>query len=502
MGRRTVGWRAALWHGRTLAAVATLLCAAVVLPGLPVATAAAFTAPETSTAAKTSTGTTGTTGTGTSTPKPYAFAKDATTVEGTTDTTNAVRLAPGRTYRSSLGRDGKLYYRLELDATSNAYVSATAVPRPGTTVSYADGVKVSVQDGNSSRCSSTATAYFGASQSPHPIAAWASREIGPNKYACQAAGTYYVVVERSAASASSSSPSSSASPSSAASPDDWDLELSYVSEPRLKKAGSTSAPEIWNSASPDALQGDARPRTGGTGFTTAGTLGQGVWKDGISPGQTLFYKVPVGWGQQFYATAELGSSSGGDGFVGTALVMSLYNPVRGFVDDVNFGYDGSQRTAALNPLPPVAYDNRYAPSDRIGAMRFAGSYYLVVHLATQVADRFGDGPFGLTLRVRVAGAAQAGPAYAGRAEPRDVFDAAAADSEETSGATVGTGNTGDGGSGDGTTMKLVAVGGIGTGTVLVLALAVWTAVARRRARVGVEEAVTATTTVSSPPRGW
>lgn len=335
MGRRTVAWRAAWWHGRPLAVVATVLCATAALPGRPAAAA------ETRSAVRTDTTTTAAQ---TGTPKPYAFAQDATTIEGTTATTDAVRLEPGRTYRSSLGKGGKLYYRLELDATSNAYVAATAVPRPGTTVAYSDGVKVSVQDGNSGRCSSSTTAHFGASQSPHPIAAWASREIGPGKYACQTAGTYYVVVERSEASGSSLSPSSS--------PDDWDLELSYVSEPALKKAGPTSAPETWDSASPEALQGDARPRQGGAGFTTAAALEQGVWKDGISPGQTLFYKVPVDWGQQFHATAELGSSSGGDGFVGTALVMSLYNPVRGFVDDVGSGYDGSQRSAALAPLPP------------------------------------------------------------------------------------------------------------------------------------------------------
>ncbi|MFE2137969.1 hypothetical protein ACFW9X_33130, partial [Streptomyces sp. NPDC059466] len=412
------------------------------------------------------------------TPKPYAYAEGDTTVEGTTSTTNAARLESGRTYRSSIGQGGKLYYRLALDATSDAYVSATAVPRPGATVSYADGVKVSVQDDNSRRCSSSA-AHFGASESPHPVAAWASREIGPTKYSCQAAGTYYVVVERVDTSGSSATASLS--------PGDWDLELGYVSEPALKKAGSTKAPEVWNSASPDALQGDARPRAGGAGFATAAVLGKGVWKDGISPGQTLFYKVPVDWGQQFYAGVELGSSTGGDGFVGTALVVSLYNPVRGFVDDVGCGYDGSQRAAALDPLPPVAYDNRYALNDRAGGMRFAGSYYLAVHLAAQVADKFGDGPFGLTLRVRVEGAAHAGPAYAGRADPRDVFDAAAGAPAEASGGTAAAGAGGPGdraGSGDGGDphMKAVAAGGLGTGTALLVALAVWTAVARRRAR--------------------
>lgn len=81
------------------------------------------------------------------------------------------------------------------------------------------------------------------------------------------------------------------------------------------------------------------------------------------------------------------------------------------------------------------------------------------------------------------GAAQTGPAYAGRAAPQDVFDAATGDSVPAIGEAVGTGG---GGSDDGTTMKLVAVGGIGTGTVLVLVLGVWTAIARRRAT----------------PRGW
>jgi hypothetical protein len=191
----------------------------------------------------------------------------------------------------------------------------------------------------------------------------------------------------------------------------------------------------------------------------------------------------VDWGQQLHATAELGSSTGGDGFVGTALVMSLYNPARGLVTDVGAGYDGSQRSAALDPLPPVEYDNRYAFNNRTGGMRFAGSYYLVVHLAAQVADKFTDGPFGLTLRVRVDGAAQKGPAYVGRAVPRGVFDTATGDDVPATGGLV---PAGSGGSDDGTTMKLVAVGGIGTGSVLVLVLGVWTVAARRR----------------TTPRGW
>lgn len=457
MGVRTGSRRARAWHVGGLAATAT----AVALSGA--LTPAAWAAD--------------------GTPGPYSFAEDAGTVRGAENTTGSERLEAGHTYKSSIGpsgRGGRLYYRLELDADSTAYVAATAVPRPGATVSYSDGLKVSLQDGDGRTCSSSGSAHFGATQSPHPITAWAARETGGKRYACQTAGTYYVVVERSGAGASGASPGAtpgaSADPTATSASRAWDLELSYASEPGLKKAPSaTSAPEVWNSASPEALTGAPRKRAGGAGFSTAAALGPGVWRDGISPGQTRFYRVPVDWGQQFYATADLGSSSGGHGYVGTALAVSLYNPVRGFVDDVGSGYDGSQRSAALSPLPPVAYDNRYALSDRVSGMRFAGSYYLVVHLATQVADRFGDGPFGLTLRVRVTGAARSGPAYAGRAEPRDVFDAA------VGAGAAGGGPTGLGDDDRGITMKLLAVGGIGAGSLLVLTLGAWTVGARRRA---------------------
>ncbi|GGZ83969.1 hypothetical protein [Streptomyces bluensis] len=485
MGRRTVWWRA-------LAAVGAALCATA---GLPAQAAAA------------------------GTPAPYAFAEDATRVEGMPSTTGAVRLAPGKTYRSSIREGGKLYYRLELGNGANAYVSATAVPRMGTAVASAEGVKVTVQDVNGHRCSSE-TARFGPTGSPRPVTAWASRQIGRDPYMCQEAGTYYVLVERVGTVASSqgtqdtrssqglqgSQQSQESRESQESSGEAWGLELGYVLEPLLKQTGSTSAPEVGNSTSPAAVTGDAKRRRGGTSFTTASAVAQGVWEetDGIRAGQTLYYRVPVHWGQQLYATAELGGSgSGDDGYVGNALVMSLYNPVRGFVDDATAGYDGRQRSADLDRIPPVRYDNRFARDDRMSGMRFAGWYYLAVHLGAPVAERFGEGPFGLTLRVGVAGSAAEGPGYLGTSEPAGVFEITAADQEaaesgsvggatgagEESGGSAGSGTAeaSDGARGigdDHTVMKLVAVAGIGTGSLLVLGLGVWTVAARRRTGVG------------------
>jgi len=261
MGRRTVRW-----YGRALLAAAAALSATCAGVGQAAADG---------------------------TPTRYAFGQDATTVTGAASSTDSVRIEPGKTYKSSIGRDGKLLLPPRTRRHLERVLSATAVPRLGTAVSYSDGVKVSVQDGNSRKLFLLRNRPLRRHPEPPPHRRLGVARNRGKQYACQTAGTYYVVVvERTGTTDSSTG--------------DWDLELSYVSEPGLKRAGPTSAPEVWDSASPDALSGDPKPRRGGAGFTTASPLRQGIWQDGISPGQTLFYEVPVDWGQQLYVTADLG----------------------------------------------------------------------------------------------------------------------------------------------------------------------------------------------------
>ncbi|MFE1011296.1 hypothetical protein ACFW4M_08365 [Streptomyces sp. NPDC058794] len=388
-------------------------------------------------------------------PAGYAFADDARRIDGATSTSDAAPLEPGATYRSSLPRNGTLYYRLELDAASDAHVAVTAVPGAAGKVTAVDGVRVSVQDADGAACSSD-SATFGAARSPRPVTAWGLREIGPGGSRCQDPGTYYVTVERTRPEDSP--------------PGAWDLELTSVTEPRPEQTGETTAPESWDSASPEPPTGAPERRPGGSGFAHATPVGQGTWRDDIRPGQTLFYKVPLDWGRQVYATAELGGSGDRSGYATSALRLALHNPVRGEVDDAAKGYTGRQTTVGLSPLPPVDYANRYDTDGQVAAMRFAGDYYLVVHLAAQATGDFGEGPFGLTLRVRLGGASQAGPDYAGESRPEGVFEVSAADRAAVPEASGDT---------DGLALKAVAVGGIGTGSVLLLGLGVWTAAARR-----------------------
>ncbi|MEU0207933.1 hypothetical protein [Streptomyces canus] len=458
MGRRTARWRVAV--------VGIVLGAVAGAPGSPgfAASASPSTSPPTSPSTLASPSASASPSSF-ATPSSYAFAEDAPSVTGAADTADAESLEPGTTYRSSLPSDGKVYYRLRLDGTSTVYVAATAVPPTDMAVTPTEGVRVSVQDADGRSCSAADTASIGAGRSPRPLTVWGARQLSPSRSLCQGAGTYYVVVERVLRTEST--------------PGDWDLELAPVLEPRLRKAGSTSAPGAWDSATPSPPAGTAARVRGGGGFGSATALEQGVWRDDVRPGQTLFYEVPVDWGQQVYATADLSSSSGGagGGFVPGGVNLALYNPVRGLVDATSISYNGSQKSGALAALPPVGYDNRYAVSDRVNGMRFAGAYYLVVHLAARVGEEFGDGPFGLVLRVRVKGEATAGPGYEGQSEPSGIFQVGLLG--RGSGA-AGQADSSDGDGGD-SGMKLVAVGGIGAGTVVLVVLGVWVVVGRRRA---------------------
>ncbi|MBT2394643.1 hypothetical protein J7E89_01285 [Streptomyces sp. ISL-100] len=392
-------------------------------------------------------------------PSPYTFEPSATTLRGAVTTTDAGELKPGGTYRDSIKPGGKLYYRVELDAKSNAYVSATAVPELGTKVGYADELKVTLQDRDGSSCSYN-TARFSSAEYARPIGTYAHRTMEKDSTSCQSADRYYVLIERTSAATSSSEP--------------WELEIRHLTEPGVKAGGATAAPESWPSSSPATPGGEARDRRGGTSFYGATALEQGEWRDRITPGETLFYKVPVDWGQQLFASADLGSTAG-DGYVSSALTMALFNPARGFVDSASdISYDGEPKSSALDPLPPVAYENRFDSSEDVNGMRFAGWYYLRVSLSPQVKDEFGAKPLGLSLRLNVKGAAKSAPAYAGAPGDFQVTD------DDMNAAENGL-STPAAAKSD--TMRLVAAAGIGAGTVLVLGLGVWTLVARRRAVV-------------------
>lgn len=404
----------------------------------------------------------------------YTFDPAAKAVNGAEVNTEATELEAGSVYKSSIKVGQKLYYRLNLDATTNAYVSAVVVPRGGGKVAYGDGVTVSIRDSSDLQCSSE-DAQFESAEYPRPIAAYGYRIVEKDSSTCQGPGTYNVLVERESKATSG--------------PEDWDLELRYATEPQLADdaATPTEAPENWPSTSPaPPTPATDNRRHGGTGYYDATSLQTGEWKDEIAPGQTLFYRVPVDWGQQIFATARLGNSTASDEYIGSALAMSLDNPAQGHVDDVSpMSYSGKPASVSLDPVPPVAYRNRFDSSSSVSAMRFAGWYYLSVTLSPELKEAYGAKPFPLTLSVKVQGKVEGSP-YAGDA---GIFAVTEKDKDLAekgqSGPQAAESESDD--------MKLVGAAGIGAGAVLVLALGVWTLLARRRA---------ATAGAGQPPQAW
>lgn len=60
---------------------------------------------------------------------PYKMSPDAKPVHGSAASTDGPRLGPG-TYSDTISGGEKKYYRVELDATSNAFISTVLAPPP------------------------------------------------------------------------------------------------------------------------------------------------------------------------------------------------------------------------------------------------------------------------------------------------------------------------------------------------------------------------------------
>ncbi|MFJ9341396.1 hypothetical protein ACIRP0_19140 [Streptomyces sp. NPDC101733] len=393
----------------------------------------------------------------------YRPAEGARKVVGKPSTADAPELAVGAAYEDVLA-PGERFYRLRLDGASSVYLSAVLRPPAGAKVGYSDGLEVQIMTSAGRACPyNPGRISFG--YDPVPVAAVGHRRLEEDSE-CQAEGTYYAKVTRTAGKDSTRG--------------EWPVELLVQREPApTTGAAPTTAPSVWPSASPSLPGTDAVPRSGGTGFNDARALGPGVWRDELRPGQTRFYRVPLDWGQQLGLSAEIAKArmTRQFGSASNGLTVSLYTPFRALVESDDASYDGSQAAVTLPKTAPVAYENRYSDATAVRPVRIAGWYYLAVTLGGKVGEFTHEAtPVPLTLRMDVTGTVGKGPAYAenlaeagfgvgaaDRAAAKDGLTVPeAAEAEDTRGV-----------------MRTVAGAGFGAGTLLLLALAGWFLLARR-----------------------
>lgn len=391
---------------------------------------------------------------------PYELAD--TVVRGTRASTDAPALEPG-SYRDTIAPGQKKYYAVDLDSTSDAYVAAFAFPEPRSTVAHSDGIMVELESADDTTCFDEQPT-FDSDGAARPVGDYVVRRIGPD-LDCQRADRYLFSVERISDEESDQAV--------------WPLELSFMVEPGLEKGEPVpDAPRKWAATPPAGLTQDRRPVRGGTGFEDAPAIGQGVWGDRILPGQTLFYRVPVEWGEQLFAEARFANAdqvTDDRGYASEGIRMELFNPARGLVSWEEGPYAGEKEVAALGTAP-VSYAHRDdADADyEVQSMRMSGWYYLAVSLHPETAD-FVSGGVSLNVLVRLEESAEAEePPYDGDATAAG-FGVTDADRAAARRGVV------PGGAGADDVRPVLAVAGLGTGSALVLGLAGWTLIARRRA---------------------
>lgn len=390
-------------------------------------------------------------------------------VRGTPTRNYAPGIAPGQ-YLDSIGPNEVRYYATDLDAASTADYSATVVPQPGAAVDHLDALHTEIAYGVDSTCEST-TELFGQWEGATPLTSGVSRIPSQSGTGgCDKAGRYWLVVERRAAKGSDASR--------------WPLELTFHVKPPLEKGvtPAQSAPE-YGAGGKDATMPVTAPKdvTGGTSFNDARTLTQGVWRDKVLPAQTLWYKVPVGWGQQLRYAVEFANEPTVKSYSATTSFgrTQVYTPSRAPVGSgtgefsPQVSYNGRLASLQMGTVP-IAWTNRYESDPNVVPVHHKGDFYIAVTLGAKAAEIAENPQIGVVLRVAVLGKEKTGP-EAGAASVK-----ADASPRESGPAADGAQDGGGGWS----TGRVVAVAVGGVGVLLLAGLAAAYVRARRKQQPG------------------
>lgn len=305
-------------------------------------------------------------------------------VEGGRDPARAAVLAPGN-YLDELTDKEVGYYSVDVPAGYTAYVS-------GTTVSKVKGIEALDVKHLGERGNSFCETDTGLDQNLTKVVTasvrWTASGGGGN--GCARPGRQVFSVTRRGTGPP------------------VPLELQVMLEPQVLDQG----PAEGNIAQYTEPGGPDRPVSGGGSFASAAILpGSGHYTDTVAPGEWVFYRVRLDWGQSLSFQTRVG---GGKEIVG--VQTHFYNPVREQLAQDAWGVHDTEHIFAKGVDPfatrPVRFLNRSDRQQEVADM-LPGWYYIAV--AAQ-----GEGPSrSLAVDVSVAGTKESGPAYAQSAQPLD-----------------------------------------------------------------------------------
>lgn len=380
------------------------------------------------------------------------------------------------------GATTKKWYRLRRPSGGTVWAGASVAPR--TTGNEVYSLQVETYPGNnpqSSPCDQAESVSYGISDVPAQAqitAAASAGTAGTEQEHCKAGDTILVAVTVSTAKP----PAGTTIP----------VELSFIGEPAVTNAASLPpTTENLDEVSPlvAAPTGPVAKLPGGSTFGDAPVVPPGQVTDTILPGETLYYRVPVQWGQQLSYRVDLPGNLRGAGASESATGIArayAFSPTRKQVvddtDNAKVPYPTDENYDAAKPLRiggatvPVRYNNRTEIVDsEIEGAALAGYYTIQVHVGPEVKPAGGQ-PLPFTLGVAVTGQPTGAPTYqnAGYDPLRDQGAGTPAPAANPSPAASGSAST-------------MAIAAISIGVLLAIAGTTTAIVAlrrRRRARIG------------------
>jgi Ca-activated chloride channel homolog len=334
---------------------------------------------------------------------PRNYQATGTPIAGTEQEDRAPALKPG-SYLDHLDPDGAKYYTVDVPAGDTLYVTAT-LSHPTAALNGVLLVGRFLAGAAGAECDHENQTAIGLQPVITTPYVWQAPQASqPVNRPCDKAGRQDIRVWFD--STKQGQPTAS-------------LELLVTLEPPVTDPG----PEAGAQVQFTAPGGQPKPVVGGGSFGTASTLdGTGSYADTIRPGELIYYKVRVGWGQGLASRIRIAddpSFQKGTNYP-ASTAANWYNPMRVVLDNSVGSWEG--RAVQLPGDAPaftgrrIRYRNReqsLAAEDLGQSM--AGWYYISIYYVRSL-DLFGKDrelSISITVDVSLVGDAEPGPKYAG-----------------------------------------------------------------------------------------
>lgn len=328
------------------------------------------------------------------------YQADGIPVTGAAEPETPAEVTPGQ-YLDTIGKKESKYYALDVPQGATAYVAATVSFRRATGVQDINRLDLQPYGHTNESCPWSESELVDRSGDGEALAVSLTYEgaTEPAGDDCTGGGRY--VFEVSWAEASTSQPSQ------------LPVELLFGLEPEVAgdEGPQPATPsDIVEYADPG---GPERPLTGGGSFGTAATLdGAGHYTDVVQPGEYVFYRIRLEWGQALAYRLHYAEVAENSRFLAN-VSSTLYTPFRGILDSSAGAYNGYEQylISPDNPIAtaPIRYRNRVAENSELHQHSVAGWYYIAVKLGLP-QDKSGTA-VPVTLSVSVDGSPQNGPDY-------------------------------------------------------------------------------------------